>query len=143
MQALRRQYDGNRAQLGSQAIMLADAVVSLGWLIVRVCISYFRVHGPSIARKLREKGIKKYLRDLANPIIRGYSPVELSAQRSTDQDYSLSKARSSSMDEEEEYDAPPEHQIGFKTAIAGLVLSLAFCLVAVRFSFAGIINVGL
>jgi OPT family oligopeptide transporter len=44
---------------------------------------------------------------------------------------------------DQDYDAPPEHQIGIKTTLIGLALTLVFCVWAVQYSFAGIISIGL
>ena len=131
----------------SLAIMLSDAIVSLGWLVLRPTIWYSRVYGPDIIHGLREKGIRRYLSDLINPAMRGYSPVNLSDPLTTTQTNSdsLSKAKSAGLDsdEEEDYDAPSSHQIGFKTTLIGLIITLAFCVFAVQYSFAGIIDIGL
>lgn len=57
---------------------------------------------------------------------------------------SKSKSNTGQLDEEEEeYDAPSEHQIGIKTTLLGLTLSLIFCVFAVQYSFRGIISIGL
>ncbi|KAF2773219.1 oligopeptide transporter [Teratosphaeria nubilosa] len=123
----------------SLAIMLADAIVSLGWLVLRPTIWYSRTLGPGIARSIRDKSLGRHLQDLATPIMRGYSPVNL--------DETPNSARSSRKTAlplaEEEYDAPPEHLIGVRTTLVGLLLSLGFCLFAVQYSFSGIISNGL
>ncbi|KAF7187991.1 putative oligopeptide transporter [Pseudocercospora fuligena] len=119
----------------SLAIMLADAIVSLGWLVLRPTIWYTRAYGPGLIKGLREKGLQRSLRDLAHPAMRGYSPVNL-------EDDPV-KAKSHEQFEEQEYDAPPEHQIGVKTTLIGLVLTLALCIFATQYTFAGIISIGL
>ncbi|KXT05216.1 hypothetical protein AC578_8350 [Pseudocercospora eumusae] len=119
----------------SLAIMLADAIVSLGWLVLRPTIWYSRTYGPDLIKGLREKGLQRYLRDLAYPATRGYSPVNL-------EDDPV-KINSREPHEEQEYDAPPEHQIGIKTTLIGLVSTLALCIFATQYTFAGIISVGL
>nr|POF07651.1 putative oligopeptide transporter [Quercus suber] len=127
----------------SLAIMLADAVVSLGWLILRPTISYLRIYGPEMASSVRSKGLAQSIRNLVTPALRGYSPVNLNEDSSTDAT-NLSKSRSHrSIDDEEEYDAPPEHRIGVKVTIIGLILSVIFCVFAVQYSFVGIISIGL
>lgn len=126
----------------SLAIMLADAIVSLGWLILRPTIWYGREYGPEIFRGIRSKGVFPYLKQVVRPIGRGYSPVNLEDPVDGDSDNTLRKTKST-MDDEEEYDAPPEHQIGVKTTLLGLALTLGFCVFAVQYSFAGIISIGL
>ncbi|KAF2170253.1 hypothetical protein M409DRAFT_19856 [Zasmidium cellare ATCC 36951] len=124
----------------SLAIMLADAIVSLGWLILRPTIYYTREYGPDVVHQMRQKGLGRYLKDITRPVMRGYSPVNLDEPERTT---SLSKSKSHSIDDQPEYDAPPEHQIGLKTTLVGFVLTLVFCIFAVQYSFAGIINLGL
>lgn len=125
----------------SLAIMLADAVVSLGWLILRPTIWYSRIYGPEMFRGMQRKGIFGYLKEVARPIGRGYSPVNL--EDPVDGDTSSSLRKSKSPMDTKEYDAPPEHQIGVKTTLIGLLLSLGFCIFAVQYSFAGIISINL
>ncbi|EME83040.1 uncharacterized protein MYCFIDRAFT_215173 [Pseudocercospora fijiensis CIRAD86] len=119
----------------SLAIMLADAIVSLGWLVLRPTIWYSRAYGPDLIKGLREKGLQRCLRDLAHPTMRGYSPVNL------EDDPVGTKSREAF--EEQEYDAPPEHQIGVKTTLIGLVLTLGLCIFATQYTFAGIISINL
>lgn len=118
----------------SLAIMLVDAIVSLGWLILRPTIWYGRIYITNFVRNVRESGLRTYLPDLAYPPSRGYSPVNLADPP---------VAVSDKAEKDEDYDAPPEHLIGVRTTLIGLVLSLGFCLFAVQSSFAGIISIGL
>lgn len=127
----------------SLAIMLADAIVSLGWLILRPLIFYGRRYGPDFVQNVQRKGLKKHLADIADSKKHGYSPVNLSENAaSTDEDDNTFKPPRS-QHEEEDYDAPPEHLIGVKTTILGLLLSLGFCVFAVQFSFRGMISISL
>lgn len=119
----------------SLAIMLADAIVSLGWLILRPLVGYVRWYGPG----LREQGLKKWLASLKNPEMRGYSPVNLS----DNPDESRGKPSKSMPPDEEDHDAPPEHLIGLKTTLIGLSISLAFCVFAVQSSFNNILSIPL
>jgi OPT family oligopeptide transporter len=122
----------------SLAIMLADAIMSLGWLLLKPTIWYTRVYGAIAVRTLQEKGLAGSLSHFTNPRTRGYSPVNLS-----DSDPLIKTISSGPFEDEQEYDAPPDHQIGTKTTLIGLALTLAFCIFAVQFSFAGIISIGL
>lgn len=122
----------------SLAIMLADALVSLGWLVLRPVVYYTRVYVPDIVQTLRNRGLMGTMKEWKNSSKRGYSPVNLSSEQ-----LSLRKTRSSALEPEEEYDAPPEHQIGVKTTVAGLVVTLCFCIFAVQYSFKGMISIGL
>ncbi|OQO06684.1 hypothetical protein B0A48_08471 [Cryoendolithus antarcticus] len=123
----------------SLAIMLADAIVSLGWLVLRPSIWYSRRYGPQIFCGVREHGLKDYLLNLSNPKMRGYSPVNLSDNPRT----ASKQVRSDTPPEVEEHDAPPEHLIGVKTTIVGAILSLTFCVIAVRVAFNAILSIPL
>jgi OPT family oligopeptide transporter len=126
----------------SLAIMLADAIVSLGWLILRPTIWYGRQYLPQIVDGVQRKGLSKFVVEIARPAMRGYSPVNLEEPTDGSPAGPLRKPKSDPQDEEE-YDAPPEHQIGVKTTLIGLALTLVFCIFAVQYSFAGIISIGL
>lgn len=116
----------------SLAIMLADAIVSLAWLILRPIVWLLREHGAGFFHAVREKGLRQHLKELTSPRARGYSPVNLDES---------STARSGA--DEDRDDAPPEHQIGVKTTVVGLGGSLALCIFAVQYSFPGIISIQL
>ena len=125
----------------SLAIMLADAIVSLGWLVLRPTIWYAQTYAPDLIRSVRDKGLRHSVSNLANPSTRGYSPVNLSDPLTTSTTNDSKAA--TSFDDEEDYDAPPHHLIGVKTTLIGLVLTLAFCIFAVQYSFAGIMPIRL
>jgi OPT family oligopeptide transporter len=110
----------------SLAIMLADAIVSLTWLVLRPSISFLRHNGLDTLREIKERGISTY--------------VSMLFATQNGQGRGQSRADSTS---EEAYDAPHEHQIGFRTTVVGLLLTLGFCIFAIQYSFAGIIDVGL
>lgn len=128
----------------SLAIMLADSIVSLGWLVLRPTISYARAYGPGFYQACREKGVIGHLGDLTRPTMGDYAPVN-SSDPANDEDDALHKSisKTTMFVGEPEYDAPPDQLIGVKTTLLGLVLSLAFCVFAVQYSFPGIIPVGL
>lgn len=127
----------------SLAIMLADALVSLGWLVLRPTIWYARVYVPGALDFVRSKSFKGHLVDLTHPRMRGYSPVNLQSDEGSSS-LAIIKSKATSVEaDDEQYDAPPDHQIGAKTAFVGLILTLAFCLFAVQFAFPGIISIGL
>ncbi|KAK5675625.1 OPT superfamily [Elasticomyces elasticus] len=131
----------------SLAIMLADAIVSLGWLVLRPTIWYSRIYGPVLVRGVREKGFTRFIGEMTRGKGgRGYSPVDLNDDPSSDTTNGggpLTKSGSHLLDPEEEYDAPPSHLIGWKTTSVGLLASLAFCIFAVQYSFKGMISIPL
>lgn len=116
----------------SLAIMLADSLVSLGWLVLRPLIGIVRLYYPTVKEtyqshtwkelatlNITHKPVYTQLTDgtLANPIL----------------------AIKHHLAEEGEPDAPPEHLISTRTTIIGLVLSLVVCVVAVHVSFPNLI----
>lgn len=123
----------------SLAIMLADAIVSLGWLILRPLIFYGRLYGPDFTQNVRQKGLQRHIADLAKSKTHGYDRVNLSEDTPSHSHHPSKPALS----DEEEYDAPPEHLIGVKTTLFGLALSLGFCVFAVQYSFRGMISISL
>lgn len=125
----------------SLAIMLADAIVSLGWLVLRPLLFYGKAYGPNFVQGVQQKGLKRHLADIADSKRHGYSPVNLSDNVSSSED--SGNGSKPSLREEEDYDAPPEHRIGIKTTLIGLILSLGFCVFAVQFSFRGMISISL
>ncbi|KAK5693090.1 OPT superfamily [Elasticomyces elasticus] len=132
----------------SLAIMLADAIASLGWLILRPTIWYTRIYGPVVVRGVREKGLARFCSSMIRGKgSRGYSPVDLNDDPSPSTTNGgggpLTKTGSHLLEPEEEYDAPPSHLIGWKTTSIGLLASLAFCIFAVQYSFKGMISIPL
>jgi len=125
----------------SLAIMLADSIVSLGWLVLRPTIYAARVYGPRIRESVQKGTWRVDLRGLTSTDTRGYSPVNLHEDDSGNPDHSNGLLKSKS--NMPEPDAPPEHLIGTRTTLIGLVLSLAVCVGAVQYAFAGLIPFGL
>ena len=138
----------------SLAIMLADAGVSLGWLILR---PGWRV-GKRAVNKWRDDGLSGLMQRKAG---RGWSPVDLNDdddRHEGDGDGNTSSGKRNDSgsarrdaaygnddddDDDKEYDAPASHLISNRTTLIGLVLSLAFCTLAVQLSFPNIISTGL
>lgn len=130
----------------SLAIMLADSIVSLGWLVLRPLINFSRVYGPRFKESARRGTLKEDLRGLMNPKARGYSPVNLEEDGRDSPDYGAAgrnQSKTKLAANEPEPDAPPEHLIGWKVTSVGLVLSLIVCVGAVHYTFANLIPLGL
>lgn len=131
----------------SLAIMLADAVVSLGWLVLRPTLKLAREYAPGLLEAVRAKGVVQSVKEMFNPAARGYSPVNLNEDSEPLIRNNLAKttSRTSLLDsaDDEEYDAPPSHQIGVKTTLLGLLLSLVFCVFAVQYAFTNILSIPL
>jgi len=112
----------------SLAIMLADAIVSLSWLVLRPTIWFLRYRGRDAIQEIQRGGMSRYFSNL------------FAAKRHDDDGRSPGQPGTK---DEKPYDAPSEHQIGVKTTVIGLVLTLGFCIFAIQYSFAGIIDIGL
>lgn len=118
--------------------MLADSVVSLGWLVMRPTISFTRAYGPRALESIQNGTLREDLRNFTNPKTRGYSPVNLE-EPITDDQQSNGILKTKSRTDAPEPDAPPEHLIGTKTTLIGLVLSLGVCVGAVHYAFSNLI----
>lgn len=116
----------------SLAIMLADSLVSLGWLVLRPVIAIGRLYYP-IAKEVVQSHTWQELvtlnitRDPAYSRLGDGTPANpLSAIKRH-------------WEEDGESDAPPEHLISTRTTIIGLVLSLVLCIAGVHISFPNLI----
>ena len=101
----------------SLAIMLADSLVSLGWLIVRPLI----LNAPFYYKTLRER----------------YGRGRLSSLRSGDYTALAPSSISEYMQDKEapEPDAPAHHLVSNKTVLILLILSIILCIFAIRYAF--------
>lgn len=123
----------------SLAIMLADSLVSLGWLVLRPIKNY----GPGFVRHCQQAHRSrdwKSLFDFRPVSQQGYAAISNSESADTP---TVSHLQTSLDEHDQEADAPPSRRIGTKTTLIGLVLSLALCIGAVHYSFAGLIPVRL
>lgn len=103
----------------SLAIMLADSIVSLGWLLLRPLILYV----PSYFETLRER----YRRGRLSSLKRGdYTALAPS---------STSDSKTSKGEEDPEPDAPAHHLVSNKTVLILLVLSIILCIFSIRYVF--------
>jgi len=108
----------------SLAIMLADAIVSLGWLILRPLIYYSRAYGPEIYRLAKNKQWHDLL-DYLNPSINNnnteYTPLP------------------SPLDTDAEVDAPPSHLISNRVFLISIFLSLLLYFASLHLTFPAIL----
>ncbi|KAI1106763.1 OPT superfamily oligopeptide transporter [Jackrogersella minutella] len=138
----------------SLAIMLADAVVSLGFIAFTPLIK----HGPSYLANAKQKLQHSGLKGLLSRQPNGYVPV-----RASEDDSRLSAVSRSSDDLDslpspsierrdpfasqpvysqrvwDEDDAPPEQLVGGKTVSIGLVLSVLFCIASIHITFGDLV----
>ncbi|KAJ9640921.1 OPT super [Coniosporium tulheliwenetii] len=129
----------------SLAIMLADSLVSLGWLILRPLILYGRIWLPRIRDHVQEHGWKDIFSLYHRHSMKGYSPISssstlLPSQSNSDTASALRKVSSGPADPPD-VDAPPEHLISTRTTLIGLVLSIALAIGAVHWVFTDLIPI--
>ncbi|KAL2042446.1 hypothetical protein N7G274_004938 [Stereocaulon virgatum] len=111
----------------SLAIMLADSVVSLGWLLLRPLLLY----GPSYYRDIRERISRQgfvsafHIDRLKKGDYAALTPSGASA----------SQADTKTLHDAAEPDAPPEHLVSTKTVFILLTLSIIICILAIRYVF--------
>ena len=103
----------------SLAIMLADSIVSLGWLILRPLIFY----APTYFETLRER----YRRGHLSSLKRGDYTVLAPSSTSNSQTLQDREAA--------EPDAPAHHLVSDKTVLILFVLSIIVCIFAIRYVF--------
>ena len=103
----------------SLAIMLADSVVSLGWLILRPLILY----APPYFQTLQERYRQGRLSSLKKGDYTALTPSITSGSK-TLQDK-----------EAAEPDAPPHHLVSNRTVLILLVLSIILCIFSIRYVF--------
>ena len=111
----------------SLAIMLADSVVSLGWLVLRPLILY----GPSYHRDIRERISRKGFVSAfhINRLKKGnYTALAPSGTSS-------SQADSKNLHDAAEPDAPPEHLVPTRTVLVLLTISIIICILSIRYVF--------
>ncbi|RDW72060.1 hypothetical protein BP5796_08094 [Coleophoma crateriformis] len=126
----------------SLAIMLADSVISLGYIAVQPLVA----HGPElfgfVYRKVKSGDWKGLLMHSIRKNSEGYSRVAgedaapLTRAYSTSENARLTLEQSKDLPEP---DAPPEHLVNNRTVSIGLVLSILFCILSIRIVFGALV----
>ena len=114
----------------SLAIMLADAVVNLGWLLLRPTIQ----HGPDWIRNAKEyyNNSSSWYDLLLGNQVSGY--IALATTPTQSQSPATAKPSKTSSDEPPE-DAPPHHLVSNRTIVILLPLTLIICVVCIHVTF--------
>jgi OPT family oligopeptide transporter len=118
----------------SLAVMLADSLISLGWLVLRPLIAYSRAYYPTSKEIFLSHSWKELF---TFNITTKQSYTQLPNGASTNPVTAIKQH----LAEDNEPDAPPEHLISTRTTVISLVLSLILCIVAVHLSFPGMIPI--
>ncbi|TGJ86035.1 hypothetical protein E0Z10_g2718 [Xylaria hypoxylon] len=128
----------------SLAIMLADAVISLGYIALRPVVE----RGPALLGALKQRYTCGGLQGLFRRHPTGYAAVagdEASTSRhstsSADGLSGLSNPSGAQGDRRvwDHDDAPPEQLVGNKTVGIGLVLSVIFCVASIHITFGDLV----
>ena len=111
----------------SLAVMLADSVVSLGWLVLRPLILY----GPSYYREVRERVSRNgftsifHFDHLKNGDYTALTPSETLTSQSD----------SKNLYNDVEPDALPHHLVSNRTVLVLLIISIVICILSIRYVF--------
>ncbi|USP81413.1 hypothetical protein yc1106_08687 [Curvularia clavata] len=116
----------------SLAIMLADSLISLGWLVLRPLIAIARAYYPTAKESFQSHTWKEIF---TLKITSRQRYTQLGDGTSETPLISIKKHLASDADP----DAPPEHLVSNRTTIIGLIVSLVLCVVAVHVTFPGLI----
>jgi OPT family oligopeptide transporter len=104
----------------SLAIMLADSLVSLGWLCFRPLIHYGLDHAPILRSRFHGNG-------------GNYALLRSESSNLTDPDANAKRRNVP------EPDAPPEHLISTKTTLIGSAIAIILSIVAIHYAFPSLI----
>lgn len=133
----------------SLAIMLADALVSLGWLVLEPLIHYGRRYLPQLWRHASNSEWRQLLHQLVPyPQAEGYSAVSTtdsttagfqphSSRNSYDETMSVA---TNNEEDEPELDAPPQHLITTRGFFFWLLVSIVLYFVSIHITFPRIIS---
>ncbi|RDW66147.1 hypothetical protein BP6252_09782 [Coleophoma cylindrospora] len=126
----------------SLAIMLADSVISLGYIAVQPLVT----RGPElfglVYRKVKSGDWKGLLMHSIRKESDGYSRVAGDEGAPLTQTYSNSENALLIQEQSKdlsEPDAPPEHLVNNRTVSIGLVLSILFCILSIRIVFGALV----
>lgn len=122
----------------SLAIMLADAIINLGWLVVKPTIS----HVPRWTRSLRSHSgsISSWKELLLGRSYRGYTTVGTNEPPTqTGHPPASGKTSSPSISD----DAPPHHLVSTRTIMILLPVTLIFCIACIQLTFGAYISIPL
>ncbi|CAO1600577.1 OPT super [Xanthoria calcicola] len=121
----------------SLAVMLADSIISLGWLVLRPLI----IRGPQWYYMARDGNIWGLLRS-QHTQGGSYTALPSSEHPTSHRLGSNSDPQSTTKlekDDSPDVDAPPAHLVPNRIVLALLVVSIAFCVLAIRTVFGSLV----
>ncbi len=135
----------------SLAIMLADSVISLGWLIIRPLL----FHAPRILAEMRDRARRGNWKEIFGPRkSKGYTALNVTepstrlphtisntnhSLRSTNKDTPKRSPATDSDKDVPDEDAPAEHLISNTTVAISLLLSILVCILAIHLTFGALV----
>ncbi|KAG0651471.1 oligopeptide transporter [Hyphodiscus hymeniophilus] len=132
----------------SLAIMLADSVISLGY----IALSPIAMHGgeyiQAARHKIKRRDWKGLLSIGSKKSSKGYAPIMGSEQPPTplsetgpcsQEDPTITPPSLDDLKDLPEPDAPPEHLVNNRTVWIGLILSILFCIASIRITFGALV----
>ena len=132
----------------SLAIMLADSVISLGYIALTPIVMHGREYFQDARRKIKKRDWKGLLSIRTTKSSKGYAPLAGREQPptplsetgpSSQEDPSITPPSLEDPKDLPEPDAPPEHLVNNRTVWIGLILSILFCIASIRIVFGALV----
>ncbi|KAL3445353.1 OPT oligopeptide transporter protein-domain-containing protein [Aspergillus insuetus] len=129
--------DGSKAWIVwvSLAIMLADSIVSLGWLVVKPAVAV----APSLVREVVNSRVGRWIASKSSAVT-GRHNYSYSALQPTEQSAQADSAQTTNKSETEEEDAPPSQLISMRTVLILLPLTLILNVICMHIVFGDVIS---
>ncbi|KAH9219954.1 oligopeptide transporter-like protein [Leptodontidium sp. 2 PMI_412] len=128
----------------SLAIMLADSVISLGYIALRPVVINGGEWVADVRRIVRKRDWKGLLQIGSNKPTWGYAPIsgegeEVATPLTPNGPEMTGIDTPNEIKDLPEPDAPPEHLVNNSTFVVGLVLSIVFCVASIRIVFGALV----
>ncbi|KAL2844189.1 OPT oligopeptide transporter protein-domain-containing protein [Aspergillus pseudodeflectus] len=130
--------DGSKAWIVwvSLAIMLADSIVSLGWLVVKPAVAV----APSLVREVVNRRVGRWIASKSSAVTDRHN-YNYSALQPTEESVQTDSAQATNKSEiEEEEDAPPSQLISMRTVLILLPLTLILNVICMHIVFGNVIS---
>lgn len=127
----------------SLAIMLADSVISLGYIAIRPIANNGGKYFAEARRNIKKGDWKGLLHIPTGKPERGYAPLvgREGGTAPLEDSGSVSSLSEQETKDLPEPDAPPEHLVNDSTVWVGLVLSIIFCVTTIRLVFGELVPI--
>jgi uncharacterized oligopeptide transporter (OPT) family protein len=134
----------------SLAIMLADSVISLGYIALMPVMRHGGEYFAEARRKIQRRDWNGLLKIGFSNSTQGYAPIAANNNPATpleetgpcsQEDPAITPPREVNLKDLPEPDAPPEHLVNDRTVWIGLVLSVIFCIASIRVTFGDLVPI--